>query len=83
MSSNGGKTWTDAKLKVEEVKEDESSRNFGWVRWEAELEADKGQTALLYCKATDSTGITQLEKAPRQRGYIYNGWSKVAVEISK
>ena len=28
---------------------------------------------------TDVAGTTQPEVAPKQRGYVYNGWSRVSI----
>ena len=80
VSKDGGQSWAEAKVKAEEVKPDDSSKSFGWVRWEAEVEVEKGQDkTVVCCRATDTEGKTQLEISPKERGYIYNGWSKVKV----
>ncbi|GMH78644.1 hypothetical protein TrLO_g14636 [Triparma laevis f. longispina] len=77
ISTDGGKTWSSANIKNEEIKKDQSNKSFGWVRWSANVSAEN--TTEVCCRATDSEGKTQCEISPKQRGYIYNGWSKVEV----
>jgi len=79
VSSDDGKSWSEATIKTEEVKKDQSSKSFGWVRWTAEVP----RTAQVCCRATDTEGKTQCEISPKQRGYLYNGWSKVKVKCEK
>jgi len=80
VSKDGGKNWTEAKLKTEEVIPDDSSKNFGWVRWVAQVEVEKGLgKTVVCCRAFDTEGKTQIETTPKERGYIYSGWSKVEV----
>ena len=72
-----------------------SHKNFGWVRWERELELEleldkhSGENSFsqqqgkvsVYCRATDSEGKTQPEVSTKKRGYLFNGWSKLDVAI--
>jgi len=81
VSTNNGETWTEAKIMNEEIEKDGSHKNFGWVRWNVTI--DKGESGVkkeVCCRATDAEGKTQAEISPKQRGYLYNGWSKVALE---
>jgi sulfite oxidase len=87
VSADGGKTWSNASLKTHEVLKDGSQKNFGWVRWSAELETKTeggtgmAKTMTICCRATDSEGNSQMEVSDKQRGYLYNGWSKVNVTL--
>ena len=81
VSPDGGMTWQTAELKRDEILEDESQKNFGWVRWEAKIArpGSADETATVCCRATDTDGNEQQEISPKQRGYLYNGWHKVQV----
>ena len=79
VSTDGGQSWIDATLKVDEVKEDGSHRNFGWIRWEASLPEVK--TSSVCCRAIDTEGNTQPAISPKERGYLYNGWQTVQVPM--
>jgi sulfite oxidase len=74
VSTDGGATWQRARLQTDEIAEDGSEGCFGWVRWTAEL-AQGARTVV--CRATDSEGNVQPERPQKERGYIYNGWSRV------
>ena len=78
VSTNDGTTWTTAKILSEEVEEDGSHKSFGWVRWNVTIERGDDETEVC-CRATDSEGKTQVRVSPKQRGYLYNGWSKVSI----
>ena len=84
ISTNGGESWADATMHVAEVKEDGSHSHFGWVRWSASIPMRPGRAVghgetSVCCRATDAEGITQREAPAKERGYVYNGWSKVNV----
>ena len=70
-----------------ESKSGGTRRNFGWVRWELELESslvmNKGTHVTLCCRATDTEGITQPEVSTKHRGYLYNGWSKLDLKLAQ
>ena len=50
ISTNGGKTWSNANIKNEEIKKDQSNKSFGWVRWSANVSAEN--TTEVCCRAT-------------------------------
>ena len=87
VSLDNGKSWKEARLKLEEVVEDSMSnktmktKNFGWVQWELELELDGEGGASVCCRATDSEGVQQPEISVKKRGYLFNGWSKAGVKM--
>lgn len=84
VSADGGKCWSEATLQASEVVADGSHKSFGWVRWVANLEVEVSSGAVavdVCCRATDTAGTTQSEKPAKERGYLYNGWSKVQVAI--
>ena len=94
VSVDGGTTWIDTKLLTQEADQSEKSmksggtrRNFGWVRWELELESslvmNRGTHVTLCCRATDTEGITQPEVSTKHRGYLYNGWSKLDLKLAQ
>ena len=58
---------------------DGSSASFGWIRWTAKVDRGAGATTSVCCRATDVQGNTQPQVAAKQRGYLYNGWSRVDV----
>ena len=76
VSSDDGATWRDATL-LKEAAPDDSAGAYGWVRWS--LDAPLAGSATFVCRATDAVGTTQPEVAPKNRGYIFNGWSKKTV----
>lgn len=78
VSTDAGKSWIGAALNQAEVMCDDSSASFGWVRWTAEVPLGPGPTEVV-ARATDAAGITQPKVAPKQRGYLYNGWSRVTI----
>lgn len=78
VSVDDGENWIEATLKAEEkAGTDQKHRDFGWVRWEAELPMQIKQVC---CRATDSASQTQPRISPKQRGYLFNGWSKLEIE---
>ncbi len=84
VSTDGGASWTPARVHTDEILEDGSSKSFGWVRWTARVingSGDGGDEEMrVCCRATDAQGISQIEVSPKQRGYLYNGWHSVVVE---
>ena len=79
VSTDNGKNWQEAQLKTEEVLKDGSRSHFGWVRWTASVVAPTQGSSTVVCRATDSEGITQVEVSPKQKGYLFNGWSKMKI----
>lgn len=59
VSSDGGKTWTTAKLT--DGSEQQPHRAWAWTFWEAELTAPKDGPVILCCKATDASYNSQPE----------------------
>ena len=90
VSIDGGKSWTDCKLLLEEIKKDDSSAFFGWVRFVTSVNvptlsnSSNGITLsapiTLVCRATDKDGVVQPETSKKERGYLYNGWHNVVVK---
>lgn len=76
VSTDEGRSWSEATLKMEEKTRNRKHRDFGWVRWEAEVPAG-AQTVC--CRATDSASVTQPRISSKQRGYLFNGWSKFEI----
>lgn len=73
VSSDGGKSWTDAKLNG-------TGRAFCWQLWSAELPVTAA-TQQLMVRVRDSLGNEQPEKgAWNFKGYLYNGWHNVPVK---
>ena len=81
VSTDNGKNWSNAKILTEEIKKDNSKGSFGWVRWKTNVgvSLNSNHVTDVCCKATDTEGKSQVEVSPKQRGYAYNGWSKVEV----
>jgi sulfite oxidase len=75
VSADGGRTWTRARLEGE-------NRPYTWQLWSAELELRPGKYDLV-ARATDSSGKSTPERgAWNLKGYLYNGWHHVPVEIT-
>src|SRR5262245_25381880 len=73
LSSDGGKTWSEAELIGK-------SAPFNWQQWTAEVDLPPGTHELIVC-ATDSRGNMTPEKAEWNfKGYLYNGWHRVNLE---
>ena len=89
VSIDGGKSWTDCKLLFKEIKKDDSTGFYGWVRFRTSVKVptqnnSTNQVMLsdaitLVCRATDENGVVQPETSQKERGYLYNGWHKVEV----
>ena len=82
VSTDEGESWQPAEIHSEEIVQDGSRKKFGWVRWTATASTLGRGTALdgkikVCCRATDAEGTTQIKVAPKQRGYLYNGWHSV------
>ncbi|MEQ8787793.1 MAG: molybdopterin-dependent oxidoreductase [Pirellulaceae bacterium] len=74
LSSDGGKTWTPAKI---------TTRNapFCWVLWRADVPVTAKTTSLLV-RAGDTSGVVQPEKVGwNLKGYMYNAWDKVNLDV--
>jgi sulfite oxidase len=70
LSTDGGQTWTEAKV-ISPVKD------FCWILWSAEVNVT-ARTDRLIVRATDSSGETQpREMAWNFKGYQYNAWHQV------
>jgi sulfite oxidase len=73
ISRDGGRSWAEAQLFGK-------AAPFCWQQWTAEVELSPGKHELVVC-ATDSRGNMTPEKAEWNfKGYLYNGWHRVAVE---
>jgi sulfite oxidase len=76
LSSDGGKTWLDAKITSPQ-------KQFCWVLWSATVPVWKSTSALL-ARAIDSAGTTQPERvAWNAKGYLMNEWYKTDVKVSE
>ncbi len=74
LSSDGGRSWTRAKLKGE-------AQPLVWSLWTAELELAPGKHELI-ARATDSRGHATPERgAWNLKGYLFNGWHHVAINV--
>ena len=82
-STDQGENWVGATILADEVIADGSHKHFGWVRWVAKLNVPLGKhaTVSVCSRATDTDGKTQAKTPPKERGYLYNGWSKVEVNV--
>jgi sulfite oxidase len=73
LSTDGGKTWQDAKLRGEAVPG-------CWRLWEAEPMLAAGKHTLVV-RATDSTGAVQPREFPwNLKGYLYSAWHRCEVQ---
>jgi sulfite oxidase len=80
VSIDEGKSWMEAAQVDQHV--DDSVGKHGWSRWMVDLEAPAGQKALsIWSRATDASGRMQEENPKKQRGYTFNGYSKIDVTV--
>lgn len=81
ISIDGGQRWQKAEFWGEE-KENDTSLALSWRLWSLSVDLTPDVKTLLV-RATDSAGNTQPESTPwNLKGYLYNGWHKVNVEVS-
>ncbi len=74
VSGDGGKTWAEARLLGE-------AEPYNWRQWSAEVDLRPGKHELVV-RATDFHEKTMPEKAEWNiKGYLYNGWHRVSVEV--
>jgi hypothetical protein len=74
VSDNGGATWADAQL-------DEPAGPYAWRGWRIEWDAKPGEHELC-CRATDSAGNSQPDKAEwNHGGYCNNAIQRVRVKV--
>ena len=52
-------------------------------RWaiEVPVEVGSGESLEIWSRATDASGRSQEENPKKQRGYTFNGYSKIAVTV--
>jgi sulfite oxidase len=75
LSTDGGKTWQDAKLRGE-------AAPGCWRLWQAEPTLAAGKHTLVV-RATDSTGAVQPREFPwNLKGYLYSAWHRCEVEAA-
>lgn len=74
VSTDGGKNWQPARL-------DDDLGIGNWRLWSCAMDLRKGKHKLAV-RATDSAGRTQPEEGKwNLKGYLYNGWHRVDVEV--
>ena len=88
ISVDNGMTWETSNLLTNEIQSDDSSSFFGWVRFQASVaipptytSTNLDNSSTILCRATDEDGMVQPKTSPKERGYLYNGWHKVDIEI--
>jgi len=84
VSSDGGKTWKEAKMQKNPLKDD-SSRNWAWTLWSLDVPmTEDGDQMQFMCRAIDSSYNCQPENAAsiwNLRGFMMNAWHRVNVKI--
>ncbi|MCG8482094.1 MAG: sulfite oxidase [Clostridia bacterium] len=76
ISTNGGKTWSDAKIRRNQ------NMPLGWVAWWKEWKADKTGQYTIMARAYDTCGRAQPLKVEWNRlGYGYNGITNRKIKI--
>lgn len=50
------------------------------MRWECGVPALEGEM-VLHCRAYDTQGSTQPERPWNPKGYLYNGWHRIHVNV--
>ena len=74
VSADEGRSWQLASLRNDEVLPDQSSKNWHWVRWHANLDVREGTVAgEVWCRASTSSE-QQPRVSPKRGGYVYSGW---------
>lgn len=80
MSSDGGKSWTDAKLVQNESN---WGKQWAWTKWEAFVPIRNSEDAEIVCKAVDSSYQSQPEtfgSIYNVRGVLSNAWHRVKIK---
>ena len=87
VSTDQGQIWQRAQLKRDEALQDDSSRQWHWVRWHAKAVVDiqntNGEVWARACiedagKHPDPDGLHSIQATSEKRGgYLYNGYHKV------
>ena len=61
---------------------------YGWVRFSANIDMLSHQKKHPYqsnltvmCRATDEVGLMQPEIDKKERGYLYNSWHKIEINV--
>jgi sulfite oxidase len=78
LSTDGGKTWVNARL-------DDTSNPWTWRLWQAELELAGGPNEII-ARAWDAAANTQPESVRQTwnfKGYLNNSWHRVNVHSSR
>lgn len=81
VSTDDGKTWTEATLKVDR---NNLNRKYDWSLWEARLPVSKKSVTVI-CKAIDSSYSSQPEKFDsiwNFRGVLSNAWHAININIT-
>lgn len=74
VSSDEGKSWTDAK-----ILHHESESKWSWTFWEANVGMESGSDRVIYSRATDQAGNVQPEEPMwNLRGVCYNGYGEAS-----
>ena len=88
VTSDDGATWHQATLLYDEVlKDDTSGRPHHWLRWSARVPLGlagsrlKEGACVVSCRATDADGHAQPKVSQQHRGYLYNGWFMVTLDV--
>ena len=75
LSTDGGKSWSAAKLAGE-------ARAYAWQLWTAAVDLAAGRHELIV-RATDSRGnMMPKDAAWNAKGYLHNAWHRVPVEVA-
>jgi sulfite oxidase len=80
VSSDGGKTWIDAKLVQNESN---WGKQWAWTKWEAFVPIYNFEDAEIICKAVDSSYQSQPENFGsiyNVRGVLSNAWHRVKIK---
>lgn len=84
VSTDGGVTWQEAEMHKNPEKDD-SSLNWAWTLWSAEVAVADADNMQIICRAVDSSFNCQPENPSsiwNLRGFMMNAWHRVNLKIS-
>jgi sulfite oxidase len=83
VTADGGRSWTEAELKQEDVME---PRHYGWTLWRAVVEVPKGANEVeVWSRAVDSSGNVQpetMESVWNLRGFLPNAYCRRKYKVT-
>ena len=88
LSVDNGKNWFPATILSDELQNvDINERSYSWVRFHSSIQLQSISKQLvdnhfvILSRAVDEDGLVQPEVSKKERGYLYNAWHKVKLNV--